>query len=66
MTVTLQEALTEAGTLAETIYRQVWVCECGGNLEPQLNPQPGSHLVARVFGAGDFVIDDEQYVDAVA
>lgn len=57
-----QEALAEAGRIAEATIRQVWVCECGGCLALYTSYQRGTHHVATVFGVGDFIIYDEEYV----
>lgn len=52
------QILTQAGILAEAIGRQIWVCQQGETIFASLAYVSGSTLIARVFGPGDYLMEE--------
>lgn len=52
------QILTQAGILAEAIGRQIWVMTNGQTTFYSLAATPGHTLIARVFGPGDYLLEE--------
>lgn len=52
------QILTQAGILAEAIGRQIWVMTNGKTTFCSLAATPGHTLIARVFGPGDYILEE--------
>lgn len=52
------QILTQAGILAEATGRQIWICQQGETIFASLAYVSGSKLIARVFGPGDYLMEE--------
>lgn len=55
---TLTQILTQAGILAEATGRQIWIVQQGETIFASLAYVSGSKLIARVFGPGDYILEE--------
>lgn len=50
--------LKEAASMAEALGRQIWICRQGETIFASLAYVSGSKLIARVFGPGDYILEE--------